>query len=231
MSAKKIIGLTGLVLLTTALPAYLIWQINQFYVIARAENAILGGTHAWIFDKMTYQSFNTVLTRFNTEVINKMDFTPFSNSDFMKTLTEKMPDLAGNSDFIKAISDGKLNEFLKTLNHNDQYQLFDIYNKFCKNLPNQTDQMKKFAESFKALEKLHDSGIKSNYLPLCNWLLIGLAFALLSSGFLLTTLPTIFNSLSQGKIEFISYDQNCNNILEFISCNKNCNNILKSLFN
>jgi len=159
MSAGKIIGFTSLVLLTTALPAYLIWQINQFYVIARAENAILGGTHAWIFDSMTYQSFNTVLTRLNIEMINKMDFTPFSNSDFMKTLTEKMPDLAGNSDFIKAISDGKLNEFLKTLNHNDQYQLFDIYNKFCKDLPDQTDKMKKFAESFESLKKLHDSGI------------------------------------------------------------------------
>ena len=130
----------------------------------------------------------------------------------MKTLTEKMPDLAGNSDFIKAISDGKLNEFLKTLNHNDQYQLFDIYNKFCKDLPNQNDQMKKFAESFKALEKLHDSGIKSNYLPLCNWLLIISTLALLFSGFLLTTLPTIFNSLSRGKIEFQSYDKNCLNL-------------------
>ena len=212
MSTKKIIGFTGLVLLTTALPAYLIWQTNQFYVIARAENAILGRTHAWIFDKMTYQSFNTVLTRLNTEMIEKMDFTTFTNSDFMKTLTEKMPDLAGNSDFIKAISDGKLNEFLKTLNHNDQYQLFDICNKFCKDLPNQNDQMKKFAESFKALEKLHDSGIKSNYLPLCNWLLIGLTLILFSV-FLLTTLPTIFNSLSQGKIEFLSYDKNYSNLI------------------
>ena len=177
MSTKKIIDGSFLLLVTgalIALPAYLIWQINKFYVIARAENAILGGTHAWIFDKMTYQSFNTVLTRLNTEMINKMDFTPFSNSDFIKILTEKMPDLTGNSDFIKAISDGKLNEFLKTLDHNSQYQLFDIYNKFCKDLPNQTDQMKKFAESFKALEKLHDSGIQTNHLALCNGLLIEL---------------------------------------------------------
>ena len=228
MSTKKIIGFTGLVLLTTALPAYLIWQAIQLkgFQLMSSYLKIYG------FDFLTsFKKFDTFITAMNHKMIEKMDFTPFSNSDFMKTLTEKMPDLAGNSDFIKAISDGKLNEFLKTLNHNDQYKLFDIYNKFCKNLPNQTDQMKKFAESFKALEKLHDSGIKSNYLPLCNWLLIGLAFALLSSGFLLTTLPTIFNSLSQGKIEFISYDQNCNNILEFISCNKNCNNILKSLFN
>jgi hypothetical protein len=29
MSTKKIIGFTGLVLLTTALPAYLIWQAIQ----------------------------------------------------------------------------------------------------------------------------------------------------------------------------------------------------------
>ena len=222
MSTKKIIGFTGLVLLKTALPAYLIWQSIQLkgFQLMSSYLKIYGFK---CFDDYGFKKFETLLTQLNHEVINKMDFTPFSNSDFMKTLTEKMPDLAGNSDFIKAISDGKLNEFLKTLNHNDQYQLFDIYNKFCKDLPNQNDQMKKFAESFKALEKLHDSGIKSNYLPLCNWLLIILTLALLSSGFLWTTLPTIFNSLSRGKIEFQSYDKTCLSLTN--------NNILKSLFN
>ena len=199
MSTKKIIGFTGLALLTTALPAYLIWQSIQLkgLDLSRLYQKICE-FDLWII----YKKFDTLLTKMNHEMINKMDFTPFSNSDFMKTLTNKMPDLAGNPDFIKAISDGKLNEFLKTLNHNDQYQLFDIYNKFCKDLPNQTDQMKKFAESFKALEKLHDSGIKSNNMIPCI-ILIFIATLLISAFIGLIVIPSIQNSVTNKKFDIL----------------------------
>jgi hypothetical protein len=99
----------------------------------------------------------------------------------------------------QVLSDGKLNEFLKTLNHNDQYQLFDIYNKFCKDFSNQIDQMKKFAESFKALEKLHDSGIKSNNsLPSIS--LIILAALLIVVLIALIVVPSICQSIKSEKL-------------------------------
>jgi len=48
-----------------------------------------------------------------------------------------------------------------------------------------------------------------------DWILTA---SLLLSGFLCITLPTIFNSLSKGKIELKSYDKNIQSIIKQILC-------------
>ncbi len=145
---------------------------------------------------MTYQFFSSIISEFNNSMIDRMDFNVFSDQNFMKLISEQIPNIAKNQNFIKAINDGTLNEFLKTINHDSQYKLFDLYNKFCKDLPldKQTEQMQNFSKPFEALKKLHDSKLSWNALPLCNWLLIGLAIVSLIAAVALVPITLCFAS-------------------------------------
>ena len=186
-------GIAFVAILAFAITATYItyFKDKKLQVIYDALNQILqkGGSVSskflLTFNSLSWSSYQSLLKTLNNKIVDLMDFTVFSNQDFISTLTNEMPELANNPLFTQAISDGKLDEFLKTLDSNTQYQLFEIYNKYCNALPvaEQTAKMQEFSKAFEGLEKLNESGIKNNDLifSACSSILLMIAGVMLAS--------------------------------------------------